>query len=272
MQLYKIDFNCSDEDALQNKLNYLYLYKNDICTKILHRNRLNRFYMLLRQLISNNVIESFDSAIDIGCNAGVYSKIISDFGYKKVVGIDIDYDYIEKANDSFAFDHSGKVLNYELMNAENLTADTKYDFILCTEVIEHTENPQKVVENIINILNSKGIAVITLPNRISLPYFAYVIIHKLKQKPMNKELLQHISYPFYKSLKLFQNSDLEIIQTTGTNLMLNGLLLRWLYNTPLFTIINQADFYLSRLWPFKYFTQFFFIVLKKERSNARNFK
>ena len=269
MLLYEIDFNCCDEDELQKKLNYLYGYQNDISTKILHRNRLNLFYILVRHLLDNRVIESFDSAIDIGCNAGFYSKIISDYGFNKITGIDIVDDYINKANESFASNGNGKKLQFKIMNAEKLPIDIKYDFILCTEVIEHTDNPNKVVQNIINILNPKGIAIITLPNRISLPYFMYIIINKLKQKPVDKEFIQHISYPFYKSMKLFKNSDLKIIKTSGSNLILNGLFLRSFYNTPVFSIINKTDFYLSRLWPFKYFTQFFFIVLKKEVNSSK---
>lgn len=260
---YKIDFKCDDKEELQSKLNHLYNYKDDVSTKVLHRNRLNLFCLLMKKLIENNVIESFDSAIDIGCNTGVYSKIISDFGFTQVLGIDIVDEAIERANDFFAFSNNKKVLEYKLLNAEDITTIKKYDFILCTEVIEHTDNPFKVIENIKSILAPGGIAIITLPNRVSLPYLLTFFSYKIRKKH-DKVLEQHLNYPFYKSIKVFRDIDIRIIETSGTNLIFNGIILHFLYATSIFSRINKINFYLSRIWPLKYFTQFFFIVLKKD--------
>ena len=274
MMFYKIDFTCSDEDQLQSQLNYLYNYRDDIGTKVLHRSRVNLFFILMGKLIKQNVITSFDSAIDIGCNAGVYAKIISDFGFRYVLGIDIVDEYIKKANNFFAFNDGSKVLEYKIVDAENIDTDKKYDFILCTEVIEHIDNPHKVIEAIKAILAPKGVAIVTLPNRISLPYLFVFLYYKINRKQISKSLAQHLNYPFYTSMKLFRDKNLRIIETSGTNLMLGGVILRLLYKTPVFSMINKINSSLSRLWPLKYFTQFFYIVLKNEStsSNPRGIK
>lgn len=261
---YKSDFRCNDEEELQSKLNYLYNYKDDISTKVLHRNRMNLFCFLMKKLIEQNVIDSFDSAIDIGCSSGVYSKIISDFGFRYVLGIDIVDEVIRKANNFFAFSENRKVLEYKVLNAENLDVDKKYNFVLCTEVIEHVDNPTKVVENVKAILAPKGIAIITLPNRISLPYLFAILFHKIRKKQFGKSLEQHLNYPFYKSIALFRDKNLRTIETSGSNLIFNRIILRFLHKTQVFPVINRINFHLSRSWPLKYFAQFFFIVLKNE--------
>lgn len=164
-----------------------------------------------------------------------------------------------------------KVLEYKVLNAESMDTTKKYNFVLCTEVIEHTDNPNKVIENIKNILAPRGIAIISLPNRVSLFYLFTFLFCKIRNKQIDKSLEKHLNYPFYKSIKLFRDNNLRIIETNGTNLVLVGITLRFLYRTPVFRIINKTNFHLSRLWPLKYFTQFFFIVLKNgTSSNSRD--
>lgn len=263
---YTIDFACDDEEELQSKLNYLYNYKDDIATKVLHRNRINLFCILLKELSEQNAIDSFDRAIDIGCGSGIYSKIISDFGFGHVLGIDIADGAIEKANAFFASHENKKVLEFKKLSAENIDTDKKYNFVLCTEVIEHTNNPTKVIKNIKAILAPKGIAVISLPNRISLPYVFTLLVYKIRKKQIGKLLEQHLSYPFYRSIKLFRDKNLRIIETSGTNLIFNSIILRFLYKKRIFPTINKINFHLSRLLALKYLTQFFFIVLKNEST------
>lgn len=102
------------------------------------------------------MITNFDSAIDIGCNCGIYSKLISDFGFKEVRGIDIDQPLLDIANKNVAVNSGDKKIVFENFNAENLAGDGLYDFILCTEVIEHTKDPDKVIANIKRILKPRS--------------------------------------------------------------------------------------------------------------------
>lgn len=261
---YKINFKCDNEEKLQNKLNYLYNYRT-IDTKVSHRNRLNLFCLLMRKLIRKRIIRSLTSVIDIGCDAGVYAKIISDFGFESVLGVDVLDEPIRKAKESFAFeDKNRKSLKYKVFDAENIDTNKKYDFVLCTEVIEHTDNPTKLIKNIKDILTPKGVAIITLPNKISFPYLCAFLFFKIKDGQIDESLKQHSNYPFYKSIKLFRDSNLKIIETSGVNLSLGGIVLSFLYKMPMFATINRMDFRLSRTWPLKYFTQSFFVVIQKK--------
>jgi 2-polyprenyl-3-methyl-5-hydroxy-6-metoxy-1,4-benzoquinol methylase len=268
MAFYKIDFACDDGEELQSKLNFLYDYKDDVCTKVLHRNRLNLFCLLTANLIKGRVIESFDSAIDIGCNAGVYSKIISDLGFKHVLGIDISSEAIRRANESFAFADGERTLEYKILDAENMDTTRKVDFVLCTEVIEHATRPGRVIQNVKDLLAPGGVAIITLPNRISFAYLTFLLSLKLKSRPIDESIRQHLNYPFYKSIQLFRDKGLRIVKISGTNLVLDGVLLRLFYPTGIFSVVNRMDFHISRRWPLFYLTQFLFIALKNEGRAA----
>lgn len=240
-------------------LNKVHDYKNKALQN-LHKMRLYSFVEVVQKLIDTGVITRFDSAIDIGSNRGIYSKLISEFGFKKVKGIDIEESYVELAKANFESHTPGAEIHYFTENAENINREEKYDFILCTEVIEHTANQEKMIENFKYILNKGGVAVITLPNVISLPYILTWISYKLHRRPFNQEMKDHLSYPFYKTINLFKNKPHKLIQTSGTNLFY----WHFLHKFPGFNTLNKFNYNLGKLWPFKFFNQFFYIVIKNE--------
>ena len=262
MQPYTIDFACDDRDPLQQTLNELYQYQDDLVTKVLHRCRLNLLSILVRDLAARGEITSFESAIDIGCNAGIYCRMLSDFGFRYVLGIDITDEVIHRAQASFGSKSPGAVVEFRLQNAESLDVERKFDFVLCTEVIEHTDDAGRVIENIKDVISPNGLGIISLPNRISLPYQMKWLAHRLRQK-VDEEFERHLNYPFYRSIRLFQGKSTHLIATDGTNLIWNRPLLRWLYGTWVFRAVNVIDFNASRLWPLKYLAQHFYLVVRK---------
>jgi len=259
---YRVDFRCDDRDPLQRQLDELYGYRDDVETRVLHRLRLNLFFRLLRELIADRVVTRFDSALDIGCNAGAYSKILSDFGFRRVEGIDIDEGQIAKAEAAFAAVAPERTIAFRVANAEELDRTRRHDFILCTEVIEHTSRPERVVANLAAALAPGGIAVVTLPNAFSLPYAVARAGYRLKRKPRDPVFEDHLKYPFWRALRLFDDQGLEVVRTTGTNLCFNARLLRALAGTPLLPALSRAQFAVARRWPLKYAAMFFYMVLR----------
>jgi 2-polyprenyl-3-methyl-5-hydroxy-6-metoxy-1,4-benzoquinol methylase len=254
---YKKNYDCHD-DELQRLLDDVYQYI-DPTSRYMHRLRINLFTDLMKDLISKGVIKKFDNALDIGCNCGFYTKLISDFGFKDVKGIDIDQPLLDRANEFFRTEKGDKKIIFENLNAENIQSDKKYDFILCTEVIEHTTNPKKVIQYIKDNLNSGGIAIVTLPNAISYSYLLTYLSYKLHRRKINGELRDHLSYPSFRSVNIFKDSTIELLTTSGTNLF------HWyfLHKVPGFKLLSRLNFELSRLKPLNYFSQFFFLVLRK---------
>jgi SAM-dependent methyltransferase len=265
---YRVDFRCDDRDPLQRELDRLYDYADDVETRVLHRLRLNLFFRLLGGLAGQRVVTRFDSALDVGCNAGVYSKILSDYGFRRVVGIDIDGQQVAKAQAAFAMASAERTIEFHVANAEELDRARQYDFILCTEVIEHTGRPERVVANIAAALAPGGAAVVTLPNAFSLPYTLARVAYRLKGTARDPVFEDHLKYPFWRALRLFDAHGLEVIRTTGTNLFFDARLLKALAPTPLLAPVSRVQFALARRWPLKYAAMFFFMVLK-HRAAAR---
>ncbi|MBK6398519.1 MAG: methyltransferase domain-containing protein [Bacteroidetes bacterium] len=254
---YKLNYSCNEEDSIQQLLNRIYNYIDEP-TRQFHRMRINTFVEILNELKLKKQIKSYDKALDIGCNCGFYSKLISDAGFSEVRGIDLDSPLIDIAKTEFSSKKEGQKISFDVFNAENLD-ESKVDFILCTEVIEHTSNPQKVIDIIHNKLSPGGIAVISLPNGNSYPYFLTKLSYKLRGKKIEGELYDHLQYPSHRSRKLFSFQDFDIIKTTGTNLFY------WyfLHKLPGFPLINKLNYVLGKSSLLKNYTQFYFLVLKK---------
>lgn len=256
-----LDISCRDDSQLQRLLNDLYEYNGDLSTKVHHRSRIALFNRMMRKLIREGTITQFDNALDIGCNAGFYSNLIADFGFRDVTGVDIDPGYIAKANLTFASSTPERHLEFHVADATKLPTDKKYDLILCTEVIEHTADPEGVVRRIISMLAPGGVAVISLPNSLSLG-FVTAYVGGLVRGHIGQVLRDHLQFPFYKGQSLFRRNGLRVLYSAGVNCLLNDRLLLLLYRTPLFPFVNRLNFWLSARWPFKMFSEFFFFVAK----------
>jgi ubiquinone/menaquinone biosynthesis C-methylase UbiE len=59
--------------------------------------------------------------------------------------------------------------------------DESFDVIISTEVIEHTPDPKKAVQEMHRVLKKDGILILTVPNRIWHP--AVIIANRLKLRP-----------------------------------------------------------------------------------------
>jgi len=108
--------------------------------EIIFRERI--FY--LRQFLPSG-----SSILDFGCGQGIFVKIAKKFGYQ-VFGYDID----PKATADF----------YSLKEIPNHF----FDAVVCFDVIEHVDNPQKILKNIRQKLKPNGLLFLTTPNRLGL--------------------------------------------------------------------------------------------------------
>ncbi len=265
---YRADFACDDAEPLQQTLNQLYEYGDDLETKVLHRLRLNLFAHLLAELSGRGELRQKGAALDVGCNAGVYSRMLSDHGFADVLGIDVVPEMIDKAERTFATDAPGHQISFRLTSAVTFEPPRLYDFILCTEVIEHTEDPPRMIENLRRWIAPGGIAVVSLPNRLSLPYLTAWLAYKLRGVPRNQDFENHLEYPSFRSRRLFTGGDRRLIHTDGTNLFWTGRLLRPCYGRAFFPALNRAAFELARVWPFREVAQFFYVVVRRDPARS----
>jgi 2-polyprenyl-6-hydroxyphenyl methylase/3-demethylubiquinone-9 3-methyltransferase len=263
---YHVDHRVADDDPLQQQLDRLYGYADDVETRVLHRCRLNLLQLLLEELVARGTLARFGRALDIGCNAGGLSAMLSDLGFHSVEGLDIEPAFIARAQAAFGREDEGRVVRFRVEDAAELDPAGRYDFVLCTEVIEHTSRPERVVANLKGALAPGGLAVVTLPNACSLPFAKAALKVRLTRPPRDPVFEDHLRYPFWRALGLLSGGGMQLLRTAGTNLWWDATTLRLCYRRPGFAALNRAQFALARRWPLKYAAQFFFMVWRKREA------
>jgi ubiquinone/menaquinone biosynthesis C-methylase UbiE len=98
--------------------------------------------------------------LDVGCGNGVISR---NLGAQKfnVKGIDVSEKAIAKAKDLNNFSN----VKFEVKSAEELVADgTRYHAIICSEVLEHLNEPARLLSVLHEVLHKDGVLIVTVPN------------------------------------------------------------------------------------------------------------
>jgi len=97
--------------------------------------------------------------MDIGCGNGDVTRVLGSLGFR-VLGVDIDPASVAEAERRNPFPH----VRYELMNAEALPRAGQYDVLVCSEVLEHLDMPDNLLEMAYRLLKPGGLLIVTVPN------------------------------------------------------------------------------------------------------------
>jgi len=153
-------------------------------------------------------------ALDVGCGENPY------FFHNRInnyIGIDIDINTLKQV--------SRDLPEASLIYGSGSYAPFKngiFDVVICTEVLEHLKNPEKMISEISRVLTRGGTAVISIPS-LSLPqtiilWIAYKI-KKISEKPYQssehvREYARFKVTPHFEKtsnlFKLFRQKRLEI--------------------------------------------------------------
>jgi len=88
--------------------------------------------------------------LDAGCGSGRYVQAMLDFGVEEVVGVDLNVDAAKKMID----DERAKIIDGDIRKIPY--EDNYFDFICCNGVLHHTEEPEKIIEELKRLLKSGG--------------------------------------------------------------------------------------------------------------------
>jgi 2-polyprenyl-3-methyl-5-hydroxy-6-metoxy-1,4-benzoquinol methylase len=98
--------------------------------------------------------------LDVGCGNGVISRHLGKLGFN-VLGIDVSDATIARARELNTLPN----VSFEVISAEQLVAqgDT-FDAIICSEVLEHLQNPSSLLKVLYQSLKQDGVLIVTVPN------------------------------------------------------------------------------------------------------------
>lgn len=114
--------------------------------------------------------------LDVGSANGAFAIELAKCGAKKVYGIDIAKRFVENARKKAT---ELKIRNVEFKQADARELpfkDETFDFVICTEVLEHVPNFKKAICEIKRVLKPNGEFLITVPNSLN----PAEILHQLK--------------------------------------------------------------------------------------------
>lgn len=100
--------------------------------------------------------------LNVGSSSGIIDNYLADY-FRSVVSVDIDEPAIEQARNNFKKDN----LSFLAGDALNLQfSDNSFDVVICSQVYEHVSNPQKMLEEIFQVLVPGGICYFAASNRL----------------------------------------------------------------------------------------------------------
>jgi len=106
--------------------------------------------------------------LDVGCGLGYFSKKAIRKG-ARVTGLDVGERIIKRARKLMP---AGRFL---VGDAKSLPFnDNTFDIVLCTEVIEHVENPHKALNELFRVTKKGGYVVLTTQNKVFKPVFDFL--------------------------------------------------------------------------------------------------
>ncbi|OGK41749.1 hypothetical protein A3A74_01490 [Candidatus Roizmanbacteria bacterium RIFCSPLOWO2_01_FULL_35_13] len=132
-------------------------------TKAQHRiiDEKNFTYRIILSVI-NKYLKGRKKILDIGCGAGTIDFYLADKGHD-VTGIDISGKAIGSCIQT-AKNLGLKNVKFKQVNFPKETISGKFDFIICSEVIEHLEDDKLAIEKIVKLLKKGGILILTTPS------------------------------------------------------------------------------------------------------------
>lgn len=239
-------------------------------------------------LIIENINKHFKSTdkadikiLDYGCGNGNISMPVASLGYT-TIGIDIDENSIRQAQKANQF----KNLRYALGDLDLFQDSEKFNAIIASEVLEHFENPEQILQRLTQNLDKNGLIIITIPNgycieelirRFLVKTKAGNFIRKILKKNILKEkavqaeksIESHLHYFSLREIRnLIKKNNLEIINEYNSTIYFRQafyLFFRLFMKrgSKMFKALEKADNYLSEKLPADLGSGWIFVCLNK---------
>lgn len=147
--------------------------------------------------------------LDVGCGSGMNSVLLAQKGHR-MHGVDISDAAVEQYNRN-GFD--GRVGDIEV-GLEY--PDVSFDFVFCSEVIEHMTSPEVLVSEMCRVLKPGGKLVLSTPNSA---FWLYRVLGVLGYTVSELQHPKHFQFFSRRSLiKLLQSANFRAEDILGRNM------------------------------------------------------
>ena len=171
--------------------------KRNICQPLHIINNIRFNYIKSKtNLINKNIL-------DLGCGGGILTEKLAKHG-GKITALDKSKELINIAKSRSNFlSLQINYLNIDIINFLK-NCQTKFDVIICMELLEHLENKHHIIHLFKNILNKNGIIIISSLNKNILTYIKIILFGEFILKKLHKNT--HI---FNKLIKVYKMKNYE---------------------------------------------------------------
>ena len=161
--------------------------QTDNYKKHTHKNPIQRFLLgnFFKNLVNLTKAKTVDSILDVGCGEGFTLNRLKENGIgKKLEGLEYLQAAIDLGKKTYPDIKITKGNIYELPYRDN-----EFDLVLCTEVLEHLEEPEKALKELVRV--SRKYLVISVPNE---PFFMLAQMIRGKNWSRLGNDIEHINH------------------------------------------------------------------------------
>jgi 2-polyprenyl-3-methyl-5-hydroxy-6-metoxy-1,4-benzoquinol methylase len=161
--------------------------QTDNYKKHTHKNPIQRFLLgnFFKNLVNLTKAKTVDSILDVGCGEGfTLNRLKENRIGKKLEGIEYLQAAIDLGKKTYPDIKITKGNIYELPYKDN-----EFDLVLCTEVLEHLEEPEKALKELVRV--SRKYLVISVPNE---PFFMLAQMIRGKNWSRFGNDIEHINH------------------------------------------------------------------------------
>lgn len=178
--------------------------KNSILQRLWHTNKL--------KVVLNLIPNSPKKILDVGCASGWFiSEIAKIFPNAKCYGVDI-YDRAILFGKK-AYPH----IQFAVADAHSLPfKNESFDLVVCTEVLEHVDNPKDALLEIKRVLKKEGVAIIELDSGSALFSIVWFLWKKIHGRVWNDAHIH--SFNVNKLERIIVSSGFTILKKKKFNL------------------------------------------------------
>lgn len=177
----------------------------DFVSLICEENRPSGGKFTIREIAINSFVNENSKALEIGCTNGFSSLELNRLTNCNIVGIDINKNSVENANnriEEYGLDKTK--IRFEYGNAENLKfKDNEFDLIMCGNAMSFVSDKSKAIEELKRVLKPNGFISIV-------PIWYKEIPNKNIIKKVNKELGFEINCTYEKDWLEYDKWGLEL--------------------------------------------------------------